>query len=108
MDLRIGRREAAGGVVDGAPVGAGEDGVVHRLEPLQGGRPSAAALAGEDPVPDPVALALEELAVEGGQNLGAQEVPGGGAMVALEFVVHWPAPLEWTVYRRRHRPDLPR
>jgi len=66
--LRIGFGYAADFVVDGAPVGAGDDGVVHRLDFLQALLPLRAAGIGEDALPDPVAFALEKGTIEGGED----------------------------------------
>ncbi len=66
--LRIGFGYAAAFVVDGAPVGAGDDGVVHRLDFLQALLPLRAAGVGENTLPDPVAFALEKGSIEGGED----------------------------------------
>ena len=73
-----GRFQAPGRVVDGPPVGRHDDVVVELLQPLEtGGEPLPAGF-GEDPLPDPVPLALESGAVEGGQDLRPQQLVEAG------------------------------
>ena len=69
-----GRFQAPGLVVDGPPVGRHDDVVVELLQLRQAGGEPLPSAFGEDPLPDPVPLALESGAVEGGQDFGPQQV----------------------------------